>query len=70
MFLQAIQRSIVFSGTDLEKIAREHALAGGAIMNVIRYASLQALREGGRPLTVEDLLQGIRKEYAKQGKAG
>ncbi|WP_437933066.1 ATP-binding protein [Sorangium sp. So ce341] len=55
---------------DLEKIAREHALAGGAIMNVIRYASLQALREGGRPLTADDLLQGIRKEYAKQGKAG
>ncbi|MDC0676546.1 ATP-binding protein [Sorangium atrum] len=55
---------------DLEKIAREHALAGGAVMNVIRYASLQALREGGRPLTAEDLLQGIRKEYAKQGKAG
>ncbi|WP_437719900.1 ATP-binding protein [Sorangium sp. So ce861] len=55
---------------DLEKIAREHALAGGAIMNVIRYASLEALREGGRPLTADDLLQGIRKEYAKQGKAG
>ncbi|APR88514.1 Cell division protein FtsH [Minicystis rosea] len=55
---------------DLEKIAREHALAGGAITNVIRYASLQALKEGGRPLTTEDLLQGIRKEYAKEGKAG
>jgi hypothetical protein len=58
------------SSVDLEKIAREHVLAGGAIMNVIRYASLQALKEGGRPLTAEDLLQGIRKEYAKEGKAG
>ncbi|XXY49182.1 ATP-binding protein [Sorangium sp. So ce269] len=63
-------RARLDGSVDLEKIAREHELAGGAIMNVIRYASLQALREGGRPLTVEDLLQGIRKEYAKQGKAG
>lgn len=55
---------------DLEKLAREHALSGGAIMNVIRYASLEALKEGGRPLTMEDLLQGIRREYAKEGKGG
>ena len=31
---------------DLAKIAREHALSGGAIMNVIRHASLQALERG------------------------
>jgi AAA+ superfamily predicted ATPase len=58
------------SGVDLDKLAREHVLSGGAIMNVVRYASLQALKEGGRPLSAEDLLQGIRKEYAKEGKAG
>ncbi len=55
---------------DLEKIARDHVLSGGAIMNVIRFASLEALKGGGRPLTMEDLLVGIRKEYAKEGKAG
>jgi ATP-dependent 26S proteasome regulatory subunit len=55
---------------DLDKVAREHALSGGAIMNVIRYVSLQALKEGSRPLTQEDLLHGIRREYAKEGKAG
>ena len=55
---------------DLEKIARDHVLSGGAIMNVIRYASLEALKDGGRALTAEDLLSGIRKEYAKEGKAG
>jgi hypothetical protein len=54
---------------DLEKIARDHVLSGGAIMNVIRYASLEALKADGRPLALEDLLQGIRKEYAKAGTA-
>jgi SpoVK/Ycf46/Vps4 family AAA+-type ATPase len=55
---------------DLEKIAREHGLSGCAIMNVIRYASLQALKEGGRPIGLVDLRSGILKEYAKEGKAG
>jgi hypothetical protein len=55
---------------DMEKIAREHVLSGGAVMNVIRYVSLQALKEGGRPLTQDDLLHGIRREYAKEGKSG
>ena len=30
---------------DLEKISHEHTLAGGSIMNVIRYASLEAYAE-------------------------
>ena len=53
------------SAVNLEKIANDHVLSGGAIMNVIRYASLQALKEGGRALSAEDLLNGIRKEHAK-----
>jgi hypothetical protein len=55
---------------DLERIAQDHALAGGAIMNVIRYASLQALKSGHTLIASEDVLQGIRREYAKEGKGG
>jgi hypothetical protein len=55
---------------DLDKIARDHVLSGGAIMNAIRYVSLQSLKEGGRPLTQEDLLYAIRRELAKEGKSG
>jgi len=55
---------------DLEKIAREHTLSGGGIMNVIRYASLEALKGGSTIIAGEDLLQGIRREYAKEGKSG
>ena len=55
---------------DLEKIAREHTLSGGSIMNVIRYASLEALKAGSTIIAGEDLLQGIRREYAKEGKSG
>jgi len=39
-------------------------------MNVIRYASLEALKGGSTVIAGEDLLQGIRREYAKEGKSG
>lgn len=55
---------------DLEQIAREHTLTGGSIMNVIRYASLQALKNGRRTIANQDVLQGIRREYDKEGKKG
>ncbi|MDH3970079.1 MAG: ATP-binding protein, partial [Rhodospirillales bacterium] len=54
---------------DMEKVAREHELSGGSVMNVIRHASLQALKDGGRTIGPEDVLQGIRREYAKEGRA-
>ncbi len=55
---------------DLEKIAKEHALTGGAIMNVICYASLQALARASTVIRLDDVLQGIRKEHTKEGKGG
>ncbi len=55
---------------DLAKLAREHVLAGGAIMNVIRYASLQALKGGSGVLKAQDVEQGIRRELAKEGRVG
>lgn len=55
---------------DLHKIAKDHEFAGGAILNTIRYASLQALARDSDIILLEDLLQGIRKEYAKTGKSG
>ncbi len=57
-------------GIDLQQISHERELSGGSIMNVIRYASLQALDRGGERIRLEDVSQGIRREYAKEGKAG
>jgi SpoVK/Ycf46/Vps4 family AAA+-type ATPase len=54
---------------DLETLARDHVLSGGSVMNVIRFASLRAIKDGGRPIAVADVLQGIRRELAKEGRA-
>lgn len=53
---------------NLEKISQEHHLAGGSIMNVIRFASMEALKNERTIIAKEDVLQGIRREYAKEGK--
>lgn len=53
---------------DLAAIAQEHALSGGGIMNAVRFASLQSLRANERPIERQDILQGIRRELAKEGK--
>ncbi len=53
---------------NLNDIAAEYEISGGGIMNVIRYASLMALQQGTRTITYDALLNGIRKEFTKEGK--
>ncbi len=55
---------------DLDAIARQHELAGGAIMNVICYCSLMALQRGETEITSEDLERGIYREFSKEGRSG
>jgi hypothetical protein len=61
-------RAALDASVDLEVIARDHELAGGSIMNVIRQVSLAAIAEGERAITREDIVQGIRRELAKEGR--
>ena len=53
---------------DLMRIAQQHELSGGSIMNVVHYASLQTLERGEKAITVDDLVQGVKKEFRKEGK--
>ena len=56
------------SKEEIERIAQQHDLAGGSIINVVQYASLMALSKGNTIISVEDLQAGIKKEYRKEGK--
>jgi hypothetical protein len=56
------------AGVDLDKLARDHELAGGSIMNVVHFASLRALEAGDHQITPELLQEGVRREKAKEGK--
>ncbi len=64
-----------FSGTcqldpeiDVWNIAENYEIAGGAIINVLRYCALAAVRRNTTIVTKEELLEGIRKEFKKENK--
>ncbi|GAB4477648.1 MAG: hypothetical protein OHK0057_27630 [Thermoflexibacter sp.] len=53
---------------DLKKLSKEYDISGGAINNVARYCALKALSRKNNKILMEDLIQGIRNEYIKEGK--
>jgi hypothetical protein len=53
---------------DLAMIAKKYDIAGGSIVNVVRYATLMAVAKGTRQINYTDLMDGLRREYAKLGR--
>ena len=52
---------------DFDVLAEKYAISGGAIVNVLRYCVLAAVRRG-RPVTLDDVRAGLRREFFKEGK--
>ena len=44
----------------------KYDLAGGSMNNVIRYASLMAMQRDSNEIQYTDIMEGVRREYAKQ----
>ena len=53
---------------DLARVAEAYALAGGALINVVRYCSLEALKRHASKILLADLEKGIRRELMKEGR--
>ncbi len=53
---------------DLRQIAQKYELAGGTIINILRYCALMAVQRGNNEVELTDILQGIRREMRKKGK--
>jgi hypothetical protein len=69
LWRQAFARSdLLDESVDLGPIAHEFELSGASIANVLRYATLMALRRGRRAAGTEDIREGIRRELRKDGK--
>ncbi|WP_066796730.1 ATP-binding protein [Sphingomonas soli] len=52
---------------DFQKLAVEHELAGGAIVNVLRHACLLAVTRTPARVELADIMSGIREELRKEG---
>jgi hypothetical protein len=52
---------------DLEEVAEKYSLSGGAMMNVVRYCTVQAVKRGDKVIRKQDMDRAIRKELEKEG---
>ena len=57
----------IASEVDFQAIATRYELAGGAIINVLRYACLMAVERDPPVVQPHDLFDGIRRELQKDG---
>jgi AAA+ superfamily predicted ATPase len=62
------KQSKLADDVDLFKIASEHILSGGAIINVVRYCSLMAIERDSNVILMSDIENGIKREFKKEGK--
>lgn len=52
----------------IDQIARTYNLSGANIVNVIQFACLKTAEEGSEEISRQHLIEGIKKEYVKEGK--
>lgn len=52
----------------LEEIARQYEVTGANIVNVVHYACLKTIAQNSKVISQTDLLNGIQKEFEKEGK--
>lgn len=62
------EQSVLAEDIDLKQIASRYEISGGSILNVVQYCSLRSLARESNVISREDLLEGIRKEFRKEGK--
>lgn len=53
---------------DLAQLANRYEVSGGMIMNVIRHACMQAISRQQDTLRLDDISEGIRREFAKENR--
>ncbi|MBU6167428.1 MAG: ATP-binding protein [Bacteroidetes bacterium] len=53
---------------DILKIASDYEISGGFINNAVQFAWLNARKNNSKMITNQDVLLGIKREYAKEGK--
>jgi hypothetical protein len=53
---------------DLDRLARDHEISGGSIVNVLRYAGIKAVKSGNMKVGLRDLTEGLRREVRKEGR--
>lgn len=53
---------------NLQELSKKYDITGANIVNIIQYACLRTLEDENKNISLSHLLQGIKKEYVKEGK--
>lgn len=53
---------------NLDMISSDHEISGGSITNVVRYCSLMAMQRENKLIYQDDILEGIKREFLKEGR--
>lgn len=61
-------KTVLEEKINLDDISAKYELAGGAIINITRFASLMAIKRDNNIILLIDLMEGIRREFGKAGK--
>jgi hypothetical protein len=67
LWKQAFSGSELAPDVDFDKIAEKYSIAGGAIINVLRFCVLSAA-QNKRAIKQDDVLTGLKKEFYKDGR--
>ncbi|OQP60572.1 AAA family ATPase [Niastella vici] len=66
---KSFPRHIAFSdGMDIPALVKKYELTGGNIINIVQYACLKALEKDRSSISLDDVLNGIKREMHKEGK--
>lgn len=57
------------ANVDISALAEQYELSGGSIINIVRYSALMALTRNTRKIILSDIMEGIKREFIKEGKA-
>ena len=69
LWKNAFQNEFIFDeNLDLKEIAEKYDIAGGSIVNVLRYTTLMALSKNTVYITKKDFMDGLKREYHKIGR--
>ncbi len=62
------EKTVLEDKVSLDEISSKYELTGGAIINVTRFSSLMAIKRDSNTILYNDLIEGIRREFGKDGK--
>ncbi len=62
------QHAELDTNIDLDQLANQYEISGGMIMNVVRHACMRAISRQQNILRLDDIAEGIRREFAKENR--